>query len=399
MRASPFLIQEDASGETLYPVGEQEGAYQEAWLQELLRRHPDILPAAEIEPVFHPLISIGCEVGTDTGSIDNVFISPRGYLVLVETKLWRNPQARREVVAQAIDYAASLSRWTYSKLDEAAQAYLKAHENVEMDLLGWVEQRHGPVEGGRHFFEETVARNLRLGRFLTVIVGDRIRQSLVDMLNHVNRYPHLATDVALVEMHCYRWLRDQDWPLLVVPSIVARTQVVERSVIQVTVKQDGSHEVEVRQEKAKESTKRGARVSMTEEAFWELLIEGSPAAYEPMRRLVEEYRSQDGISIDPLKMGLFVRLDFLDLDMPPAVFVAQPSGSLMVNPGSLANTSGKLGIDASIAERYGEAMRALLKPSRRQANWHRSIVEVDVRRFQSAVDTFIEEVRRAASER
>ena len=117
MRASPFLIQEDASGETLHPIGEQEGAYQEAWLQELLRQHPDILPAADIEPVFHPLISIGCEVGTDTGSIDNLFISPRGYLVLVETKLWRNPQAKREVVAQAIDYAASLSRWTYSKLD------------------------------------------------------------------------------------------------------------------------------------------------------------------------------------------------------------------------------------------------------------------------------------------
>ena len=38
MRASPFLIQEDASGETLHPIGEQEGAYQEAWLQELLRQ-------------------------------------------------------------------------------------------------------------------------------------------------------------------------------------------------------------------------------------------------------------------------------------------------------------------------------------------------------------------------
>jgi hypothetical protein len=136
MKAAPFLIQQDASGETLYPIGEQEGVYHESWLQELLRQHPDILPAAEIEPVFQPLISIGCEVGTATGSIDNLFISPRGYLVLVETKLWRNPQARREVVAQAIDYAASLSKWTYSDLDEAARAHLKKYEDVEMDLLG-----------------------------------------------------------------------------------------------------------------------------------------------------------------------------------------------------------------------------------------------------------------------
>jgi hypothetical protein len=337
-------------------------------------------------------------VGTDTGSIDNLFISPRGYLVLVETKLWRNPQARREVVAQAIDYAASLSRWTYSKLDGAVRAYLKTYEEVELDLLGWVEQQHGPVEGGRHFFEDTVAKNLRLGRFLTMIVGDRIRQSLVDMLNHVNRYPHLATDVALVEMHCYRWQREEEWPLLVVPRVVARTEVVERSVIQVTVKESGAHEVDVRQEKAVEKPERRTRVTMTEEAFWELLSEEAPDAYEPIHHLVEEYRSRDGIGIDPLKMGLFVRLDFLNLDTPPAVFVVQPSGNLMVNPGSHVHASGRLGIDPSIAERYGEAMRPLLNPSRGQANWHCPITEVDVRRFQSGVDTFIEEMRRAAAD-
>ena len=42
-----------------------------------------------------------------------------GYLTLVETKLWRNPEARRTVVAQIIDYASHLSTWTYDDLRQA----------------------------------------------------------------------------------------------------------------------------------------------------------------------------------------------------------------------------------------------------------------------------------------
>jgi len=202
MRAHPFLINEDASGERLQPIEEGDPTYEEPWLQELLRKHPDILPTAEIEPVFHPLIPIGREVATETGAIDNLFISHRGYLVLVETKLWRNPKAKREVVAQAIDYSASVSKWSYSRLNDVVRAYTRRYEGSELDLLDWVERQYGPVEGGRYFFEDTVAKNLKLGRFLILIVGDRIRQSVVEMLNYINRYPHLAMNIALVELRC-----------------------------------------------------------------------------------------------------------------------------------------------------------------------------------------------------
>src|SRR6266446_9002861 len=91
------------------PVDSSEGVFNEAWLQETLRRNPDVLPVEEFGPVFHPLVPIGKEVPTSAGSIDNLFISHAGYLVLVETKLWRNREARREVVAQLIDYAAALT--------------------------------------------------------------------------------------------------------------------------------------------------------------------------------------------------------------------------------------------------------------------------------------------------
>lgn len=400
MKASPFLIDEDGSGTELYAIEQREKAYDEAWLQELIRQHPDVLPVAEIEPVFHPLVSIGCEVSTATGSIDNLFISPRGYLVLVETKLWRNPQARREVVAQAIDYASALSQWTYSQLDEAVRGYLQAYEGVDLDLLGWVEKNHGPVEGGRYFFEETVAKNLRLGRFLTVIVGDRIRRSLVDMLTHVNRYPHLATDVALVELECYRWKPEEDWPLVVVPSVVARTEIVERSVIQVTVKQDGDHQVDVRQERTEEQDRGRKRVSLTEEAYWELLREQAPDDYADARRLIDRLRETDGIVVVPGESSLTVRFDIPHTEVQASVFFIRTDGTLYVwAQTTLDSQLRRAGLDPDLARRYAERMRRIMEMPPSRVEFNRHISGVDVREFLDAVMDFIAEVRRAASDR
>jgi len=51
------------------------------------------------------LISAAMEVNCGHESIDNLFLTPTGDIILVETKLWSNAEARREVAAQALDYA------------------------------------------------------------------------------------------------------------------------------------------------------------------------------------------------------------------------------------------------------------------------------------------------------
>ncbi len=94
--------------------------------------------------------------------------------------------------------------------------------------------------------EDVIAKNLRLGRFLVLIVSDHIRNSLIEMLTYVNRYPHLATNVGLVELQCYTMPDDHD--ILVVPSVVARTQIVERSIVQVSLSPDVNHQITVEQE-------------------------------------------------------------------------------------------------------------------------------------------------------
>src|SRR5437762_865443 len=58
--------------------------YNEAWLQQLLHRHPTLLPVSEIERGFERMIPLGMEVPTQSGNVDNVFATPEGNLVLVE---------------------------------------------------------------------------------------------------------------------------------------------------------------------------------------------------------------------------------------------------------------------------------------------------------------------------
>ncbi|WP_206618002.1 MULTISPECIES: hypothetical protein [unclassified Mesorhizobium] len=78
----------------------------EAAIQDLIHRFPSCLPIAEIDPLFANPVPICRELSTPAGPIDNFMVTPTGLPVLAECKLWRNPEGRREVVGQILDYPA-----------------------------------------------------------------------------------------------------------------------------------------------------------------------------------------------------------------------------------------------------------------------------------------------------
>jgi hypothetical protein len=59
------------------------------------------------------------ELPLASGFVDNLYATPDGDLIVGETKLFRNPEARREVVGQVIDYAKDLSALSYEQLEDA----------------------------------------------------------------------------------------------------------------------------------------------------------------------------------------------------------------------------------------------------------------------------------------
>lgn len=139
----------------------------ERWFQDALFAAPETLPIAELDPGMGPLVPVCTELETGAGPADILFVTPAGQLVLVETKLWRNPEARREVVGQLLDYAKQLTTWSYDVLDQKASMAAKAPRG---HLLRCVKTAF--PETDEVAFVDGVARSLKIGDFLLLVIGD-----------------------------------------------------------------------------------------------------------------------------------------------------------------------------------------------------------------------------------
>jgi hypothetical protein len=377
------------------PVDSTEGAFSEAWLQETLRRYPEVLPVEEFGPVFHPLVPIGREVPTGAGSIDNLFISHAGYLVLAETKLWRNPEARREVVAQLIDYATALSRLTYDDLDALVKEYLRKYEGSTSSLQEWVETRIEPVDVG---FQRRVSRNLKLGRFLLLIVTDQERPTVVDMLKRVKAQAWLSMDMAVVELRPFRRVSHPEEGILLVPYVAGRTEIVERSIVEVTVTGAPDAQVAVRQDRyTDEEMRRRRPPPISEDAFWDLMDARAPGTTAAGRRLIDAFRSEEEFGLALRETSIVVEAVVPRRDVAVSLFFLKSNGKLVFWPGTVRRRLQAAGLPESLADDYVTGMRALLgsPPSRHEPS--QDVEEVDLERLLALAKRFVTQVEEAAS--
>jgi hypothetical protein len=203
----------------------------ESFLQEQLHKSPSILPVEELDDSFAPLLSLGREIE----SIDNLFISPNGRITIVETKLYRNPEATRQVLAQILDYAKRLSSLTYGGFEQKCRSALPPAPLAETSLYGLVSNRFLQVMS-QEDFHDAVSKNLRTARFMLLVVGDGIRENLEDMLGLLNRQPQMLFTFGLVEMQIYE--SDLIPGRLIVPHLVARTNEIVRAVVRIETGQN-----------------------------------------------------------------------------------------------------------------------------------------------------------------
>ncbi|WP_210168567.1 hypothetical protein [Rhizobium sp. Leaf371] len=133
--AAPVILR-DGSTTTLRPLSLTAvlDGVSEAQIQDLVHRDPGSLPIDEVDPSFGNPIAICRELGTPAGAIDNRLVTASGLPILVECKLWRNPESRREVVGQIIDDAKELSRWKSSDLQREVSRRLGVSRNAMLDL-------------------------------------------------------------------------------------------------------------------------------------------------------------------------------------------------------------------------------------------------------------------------
>ena len=204
-------------------------AMSESWLRDTIVAHRELLPVEHFDERFGPLIPLGIEIGSGSGPIDALFVSPSGRLTIVETKLWKSPERHRDVVAQVIDYAKSVARMT---IDELNAAIADERDGATMDSIvaAWLAKDGA----GRTLdaFHESLATRMTAGDFLLLIVGDRISPRAALLGDAIVGAPGLRFTLGFVELQLCR-LGDGEWPMLVVPHVVGRTVERERLVVRV----------------------------------------------------------------------------------------------------------------------------------------------------------------------
>ncbi len=205
------------------PLGAGPDQISDAALQALIHDHPACLPISEVDPLYAGAVPLCTELNTPAGPIDNVLITPTGLPVLIECKLWRNPEARRHVIGQILDYAKELSRWTASDFQrEVARRVGGTGNPIIARLNGY---GHAIEELG---FNDALTHNLRRGRFLLLIVGDGIREGVEAIAEYIQTHAGLHFSLGLVELPVWTM---PGGARLIVPRILARTTLITREVV------------------------------------------------------------------------------------------------------------------------------------------------------------------------
>lgn len=198
----------------------------EAKLQLYLAQYPDLLAGDQIdeeEPRRWLLVRKEMEVpdAEDAAGrwyLDHLFLDQDGIPTLVEVKRSSDTRARREVVAQMLDYAANaVVYWPIETIRAKVEALYEGDELEQRltALLG--------VDGGREEYWQKVKTNLQAGRIRLLFVADRISPELRRIVEFLNGQMDPAEVLAL-EIHQYV---GEGQPTLV-PRLVGQTAEAQR---------------------------------------------------------------------------------------------------------------------------------------------------------------------------
>lgn len=261
---------------TRVSLAARNSSHDEKWLQELLFANPGLVPMGEISGGTRGFVPICRELSIPGAGgavwLDIFGVTPEGKPVLVECKLWRNPQARREVIAQILEYAGLMRQWSYGDLCTRIKPRPTEAKRSANPLYSRVADVFPDTEEAR--FVDQVSTALKTGDFVLIIAGDGIRSDAHAIADHLNANGGLIATLALVEFQLWRSEADE---LMVIPTIPLRTEIIQHRVF---LDGDGvpvSFHAEDRSQDDTEAIIDPHKVASTQaaRAFWQSFIDGA----------------------------------------------------------------------------------------------------------------------------
>lgn len=199
----------------------------ESLLQDQLAAHPDLLAGDQIDPdnprrwlLLGQEVGVPAEVGGgDWWSIDHLFLDQEAVPTFVEVKRAVDTRARREVVAQMLDYAAHASEyWPADRMRERfGHRCAERGTDPAEELAAFL----GPDGDGEAFWALAGA-NLQEGRVRLLFVADRVPASLRRIVEFLNRQMS-PCEVLAVEVRQFA-ADDGDPTRTLVPRVIGQSE-------------------------------------------------------------------------------------------------------------------------------------------------------------------------------
>lgn len=287
---SPILFSVTAQGARAAPraayrrVGASELALREAWFRDAIFDDPELVVGAcreagrvSPEEVWLPWAT---EYNFGAGPVDVLLLSSRGRIAIVETKLSHNPQKRREVVAQILDYALALQETSEDDLPELPESD---------DAPDWAD----------------LQECLTQGNFLLIVAGDALDPRAL-RLSQAMLAAHLTTgwDLAMIDLNLYR-ADDAPAPLLLVPELRGMLVAETRQVVRVAVEGETARTRVTVEHVTDDSGSRARRGKLASiDAFLGGLRGHAPAVHSAIRRIVERFEQRAAASDGRFVLGL-----------------------------------------------------------------------------------------------
>jgi len=153
-------------------------------------------------------------------SLDFLLIDQYGVPTLVEAKLAENPDSRRAVVGQIIEYATNASEyWSGGRLREKAIDYWRDKgKDIEEIMSKLLSDDKPDTEA----FWKLVDKNLTENRIRLIIATDELRPEVRKIIEFLNRETK-TIEILGLEIKCFG---SESKHVALVPSIIGQSQVV-----------------------------------------------------------------------------------------------------------------------------------------------------------------------------
>ena len=205
-------------GDSFVPMREE--LYEaEELLQALIAEHPEVLAGDESGEQSAWLL-LKREAGVGPWSLDHLYLDQAGVPTLVEVKRSSDTRARREVVAQMLDYAANAAAyWTAESLrtwfeDECRQKQIDPEKKLS--------EAFGITDSAGYW--ETVKTNLGADRIRLVFVADEIPAELRSIIELLNRQ---MTDIEVFAIEVKQYIDAKAERHTFVPRVIGQTEAAK----------------------------------------------------------------------------------------------------------------------------------------------------------------------------